>query len=172
MSLEPGQNARLFSWLQGRPGMGRIRAQVSGLRPGEELQIWVNGSPLGSVAVETPRLDDPGYQRAGQEGWTYAGWRQVVAFVPPGWLHPGENQIDCSGPADGQGLVFRDLRLEITAENDPQRIPWVKTPGPKAAAPNVSKPAFSSKIGSSHPAGTRLRPGLSSALSEVGLRPE
>ena len=171
MSLESGQNARLLSWLQGRPGMGRIRAQVSGLQPGEELRIWVNGTPLSSVAVETPRLDDPGYRQAGPDGWIYAGWRQVAAFVPAGWLRPGENQFDWSGPAGGAGLVLRNVRLEISAQENPQILSSDKTPAPTVVRA-VSNPASLPSPGSSVPSGARLRLGLSSARSEVGLRPE
>lgn len=167
LSLTNGQAARFFSQLQGRPGLARIRAQVSGLGLGEEPLIWVNGSPLGVVAVETPRLDDPGYRQMGPGIWRYGGWRNLTAFVPAGWLRSGENQFDWASPAGGEGVVLRNLRLEVAAEigasarrtlpTSHEKIPFGQSPGltPQATARPIP-----------------LRSGLSSAHADVGLRPE
>lgn len=171
LSLDPGQGTRLLAFLQGRPGLGRIRAQVSGLSPGEELPIWVNGSPLGAVAVEIPRLDDPGFRPGGREEWEYGGWRTLTAFVPSGWLRGGENQVDLTAPAGRGGLVLRNLRLEVAAEAfSPQAPAAIASPTRPAAAPVVSAPA----PGISTPAvlAPKVRTGLSSGNSAVGLRPE
>ena len=162
---------RLHAFLQGRPGWGRIRAQVSGLSPGEELPIWVNGSPLGAVAVEIPRLDDPGFRPAGRDEWEYGGWRTLTAYVPSGWLRGGENQVDLTAPAGRAGLVLRNVRLEVTAEAAAGMAPVPVAP-PAPAAP-VRMAAAPAPVLPASPAPTpKLRPGLSSGNSAVGLRPE
>lgn len=172
ISLEPGQGVRLHASLQGRPGHGRIRAQISGLRPDEEAQIWVNGSPLGAVAVEAPRLDDPGYRPAGRDGWEYGGWRTLTAFVPVGWLSAGENQVEWSAPAGGAGVVLRNMRLEVAAETGGWTPPGAAG-RPMAAsvgtAGRAASPAARQSAAFPQP---QLRPGLSSARPVVGLRPE
>lgn len=169
LSLDAGQGIRLFASLQGRPGLGRIRAQVSGLAPGEELPIWVNGSPLGAVAVETPRLDDPGFRQAGRDEWEYGGWRTLTAFVPPGWLRGGENQFDLTAPAGRTGLVLRNIRVEVAAEASSWGVP-IPAVAPAAGVPVSPAPA---SLPSPVPAATpKVRTGLSSGNSAVGLRPE
>lgn len=172
ISLEPGQGVRLLAALQGRPGHGRIRAQVSGLLPGEEPQIWVNGSPLGAIAVEAPRLDDPGYRPAGQERWEYGGWRTLTAFVPVGWLSSGENQVDWSAPAGGSGVVLRNLRLEVAAETGgwtPPASAQQPVVAPVAPAGTAASQARLPPASSPQP---QLRTGLSSGRTVVELRQE
>jgi hypothetical protein len=169
VSLEGGQGVRLLAFLQGRPGLGRIRAQVSGLGPGEEVPIWVNGSPLGSVAVEMPRLDDPGYRRVGGEEWAYGGWRTLTAFVPAGWLRGGENEVDLTAPAGRAGLVLRNVRLEVAAEaagvSPGRAVAAPAAEAPRAVAPAARGPVKPVVV-------PRLRTGLSSGHTDVGLRPE
>jgi len=177
LSVEPGQGVRLLASLQGRPGFGRIRAQVSGLAPNEEPQIWVNGSPLGAVSVEVPRLDDPGYRLAGSDQWEYGGWKTLTAFVPANWLVAGENQVDWSAPVGGRGLVVRNLRLEVSAESGVGIAPpaAVERPRPAtgspAAAQGMSPPARTAGFAAPPPS-PQLRTGLSSGLPIVGLRKE
>lgn len=171
LSVEPGQGVRLLASLQGRPGLGRIRAQVSGLVPGEELPIWVNGSPLGAVAVETPRLDDPGFRPAGKDEWEYGGWRTLTAYVPSGWLRGGENQVDLTAPAGRLGLVLRNVRLEVAAETAawaaPEPAPAARPAAPAQVA--VAPAPWPASLPAPVP---KVRTGLSSGKSDVGLRPE
>lgn len=171
LSLDAGQGVRLHAFFQGRPGWGRIRAQVSGLSPGEELPIWVNGSPLGAVAVEIPRLDDPGFRPAGRDEWEYGGWRTLTAYVPSGWLRGGENQVDLTAPAGRAGLVLRNVRLEVTAEAAAGMAPVPVAP-PAPAAPVRMAAAPAPVLPASPAPAPKLRPGLSSGNSAVGLRPE
>ena len=167
LSVDAGQGVRLLAFLQGRPGLGRIRAQVSGLLPGDELPIWVNGSPLGAVAVETPRLDDPGFRQTSEREWEYGGWRTLTAFVPSGWLRGGENQVDLTAPAGRVGLFLRNVRLEVAAETTAGMVP---IPPPPAPAPVAAVPA---PWPTSRPApAPQVRTGLSSGKSDIGLRPE
>ena len=177
LSVEPGQGVRLLASLQGRPGFGRIRAQVSGLAPTEEPQIWVNGSPLGAVSVEVPRLDDPGYRPGGSNQWEYGGWKTLTAFVPASWLIAGENQVDWSAPAGGRGLVVRNLRLEVSAESGVgvASPATVATGRPVAGSPSVARvmsPSAPAAVRAAPPPTPQLRTGLSSGRPVVGLRQE
>ena len=177
LSVEPGQGVRLLASLQGRPGFGRIRAQVSGLTPDEEPQIWVNGSPLGAVSLEVPRLDDPGYRSAGNNQWEYGGWRILTAFVPANWLVSGENQLDWSAPAGGRGMVVRNLRLEVSAESGvgmppPAAVERARPAGVAASAGRVISPPAPSAVYAAPPHSPQLRTGLSSGLPVVRLREE
>lgn len=177
LSVEPGQGVRWLASLQGRPGFGRIRAQVSGLAPTEEPQIWVNGSPLGAVSVEVPRLDDPGYRPGGSQGWEYGGWKTLTAWVPASWLVPGENQVDWSAPAGGSGLVVRNLRLEVSAETGvgvPSAAP-ARATRPAGGSPGTvqgASPATGFSARETPRLSPQLRTGLSSGRPVVGLRTE
>lgn len=165
LTFQPGQGARLFAILQGTPAQGRIRAQIAGLLPGDEPQLWVNGSPLAAVAVEMPRLDDPGYRQSQGEGWKYGGWRSLTAYVPPGCLRSGENQLDWATPAGVENITLRNVRLEVMAESA-----WST---PNFSAPPIPKPVPAAPVVPALPVPTApLRMGLSSAHADVGLRPE
>lgn len=174
LSVEPGQGVRLLASLQGRPGFGRIRAQVSGLAPTEEPQIWVNGSPLGAVSVEVPRLDDPGYRPGGSHPWEYGGWKTLTAFVPANWLVAGENQVDWAAPGGGRGLVVRNLRLEVSAESGVGVTPpaAVGRARPAAVSASTARGVPPTAARANPPPSPQLRTGLSSGRPVVGLRQE
>jgi len=131
----------------------------------------VNGSPLGSVAVETPRLDDPGFRPAGRDEWEYGGWRMVTAYVPSGWLRGGENQVDLTAPAGRAGLVLRNVRLEVAAEAAAGMAP-VPAVSPAPAAPVRAAVALAPVLPASPPPVPQVRTGLSSGKSDVRLRSE
>lgn len=162
--LSPLQTAEFSAPLQGRPGLARMHLQISGLAPDEEPRIWVNGNPVSAVSVETPRLDDPGFRKTKAASWSYGGWRNLAAFLPAGWLQTGENRMQISAPPGAEGIVLRDVRLEIAADSAWTAVIPVPAAGDARPRPVVVESSV-------QPCG-RLRPELSSRPGVVGLRPE
>jgi len=162
----PNTPVRFLSSIPLEPSFGRVQARVAGLRPGEEPEIWVNGSRLPSVTMEIPGLDDPGYRWAGGKPAApeYGGWRTAVAWVPPGWLRRGENQVDWISPAGTVGMTLRHVRLQLSYEAPTAMGPVVSpsAPVPAAKPPPAVWPVSAPK----------LRLGLSSPDRGVGLRSE
>ena len=163
LKIEPQSSVRFIAPIAGQPSYGRLEAEVAGLDPGEEPWIWVNGRALTGVAVESPGLDDPGY-RAETEGGAvqYGGWRKVWAFVPPGGLKGGENQVDVQLVNGSSGVTLRNLRLQVVFGQIRSLTP------PKAPVSNPVAKEFTIKSSR----GPRLRTGLSSEAPVVGLRQE
>jgi len=155
---DPQAAVRFVAGMIAAPAYGRIQAQVAGLAPGEEPEIWVNGHRLPAVAVELPGLDDPGHlwSLPPGAGWAFAGWRTVVASVAPGWLRRGENQVDWFCPAGAAGMTLRQVRLQVSYETTP----------PEEAAPAVSA------VRNPPTVSPQFRLGLSSPSTGLSLRSE
>lgn len=159
LKIEPQSPVRFVTPIAGQPFYGRLEAEVAGLAPGQEPWVWVNGRALAGVAVESPGLDDPGYRLVmANRSIQYGGWRKIWAFVPPGTLQAGENQVDVQLAGAPEGITMRSLRLQVVFGEG------------KAAA---SAPASNGRnVQAKSPALPRLRTGLSSGTPVVGLRQE
>ncbi len=165
IKIETQRPVRFLAPIAGPPSYGRLEAEVAGLAPGEEPWIWINNRALG-VGVESPGLDDPGYRASAVSGEVrYGGWRKVWAFVPMGYLRMGENQIDMQFAHGSPIGTLRNLRLQVAFD---------ETPAVASAMPPtglVSSPTTARWTGKNS-ALPRLRTGLSSGASAVGLRQE
>lgn len=170
--IAPETSVRFLAPMSMAPSHARLEAQVAGLGPGEEPALWINGRPLPAVAVELPGLDDPGYRwlPAGP-GLAYGGWRTVTAFVPPGWLAAGENQVDWQCPVNSAGITLRHLRMQVNY--DRVEAPSWAAPAPAPAPATAAAVAAPISAWSSTPVpAPRLRLGLSSASPGLSLRSE
>jgi len=168
--VPPQTPVRFLVSMPASPAYARLEAQVAGLNPGEEPFLSVNGKSLPAVALELPGLDDVGYRRmAGATDPAFGGWRSVSAFVPAGFLHAGENQVDWQGPPGSRGSTLRHVRLQVNYEQAPAEV-QVAAPAKAPSAP-PPPPVFSADPGPSLPT-PRLRLGLSSSMGGVSLRTE
>jgi len=162
---------RFVAPIAGSPAYGRLEAQVAGLAPGEEPWVAVNGQNLMGVAVEFPGLDDPGFrQGAIGQSLRYGGWRKVVAYVPVGLLHKGENQVDWQ-TSGASAMTVRNLRLQVVFGE----VTQVADTSKPAMAPivKVSSTSLPSVVERTEKrAQPQLRTGLSSGGGVVGLRTE
>ena len=156
--LDAGQTVRLFASIGGIPGCARLDVEVAGLPSIFRPKVEINGQPLDEVNLEIPGLEDPGYIRLpGSDEGLFAGWRKVTAYVPSGFLKPGENRLDWTNPDFRNGHTLRRARLQILFEDGSSRF---SPPVPSAPPPPVSvgRPDF--------------RLGLSSRGTGVELRSE
>lgn len=171
VQIRPSAPVRFLASIHASPAHARLEAQVAGLGPSEEPLLWLNGRPVGAVAVELPGLEDAGYRKLfGGTDLSYGGWRKVTAHVPPGWLQPGENQLDWQCPPGSTGMTLRHLRLQVSYEKTP---PTAVAPSAVAPTPAVASPAaVPAATAFSQPAHPQLRLGLSSGAGAVKLRPE
>lgn len=166
IKIEAQRPVRFLAPIAGLPSYGRLEAEVAGLAPGEEPWIWVNHRALAGVAMESPGLEDPGYRLpAGSGEVRYGGWRKVWAFVPMGYLRKGENQIDMQFTQGSPVGTLRNLRLQVAFDETPA---VVSTMPPTELAPTPAPSRWAGK----NPVLPRLRTGLSSGASAVGLRKE
>ena len=156
--LDAGQTVRLFASMGGIPGCARLDVEVAGLASIFRPKVEINGRPLDEVNLEIPGLEDPGYIRQpGSDEGLFAGWRKVTAYVPAGFLKPGENRLDWTNPDFRNGHTLRRARLQILFEDGSPSFP---PPVPPASPAPISagRPDF--------------RLGLSSRGTGVGLRTE
>lgn len=159
LRIEPQSPVRFVTPIAGQPFYGRLEAEVAGLGPGQEPWVWVNGRALSGVAVESPGLDDPGYRMVpADRAIQYGGWRKIWAFVPPGTLQAGENQVDVQLAGVPVGMTMRGLRLQVVFEEGKAGVPLATSTDRKVQAKSSLLP--------------RLRTGLSSGGPVVGLRQE
>lgn len=159
--VDPARPVRFLLPVAKAPGFARLEADAAGLLPGEVPALAVNGRPLGGVSVELPGLEDPGYlanPRAGTVG--YGGWRKVRAWISPGLLWAGENQIDWQSVPGGSAHTLRNVRLQLEY-GSPVASPGISPPAPPPVPRAVSR--------TDRPT---LKLGLSSGGRSVGLRPE
>lgn len=169
--IRPEAPVRFITPMSAAPAHARLEAQVAGLAPGEEPALWINGRPLGAVAVEVPGLDDPGYRwMSGGRQLFYGGWRKVTAHIPPEWLRAGENQIDWSCAGGSTGMTLRHLRLQVSYDRNPP--PPLMAPAVASAPPRPVFPPPPLVEPPLLPAAPKLRLGLSSGSPGVNLRPE
>ena len=172
LTIPPQTPIRLLVPVSTTPTYARLEGQVAGLKPGEEPMLWINGRALGTVAVQLPGLEDPGYRwLSGSKDLSYGGWRTLTAHVPAGWLSAGENQLDWSCPPDSSGMTVRNLRLQLAYDRlaKPTTPSW---PVPVAPVTVASLPASPPVPVKEKPVVPRLRAGLSSGSLGVGLRSE
>lgn len=175
VKLLPQTPVRFVTAMSTPPSHARLEAQIAGLAPGEEPLLWMNGRSLSGVAVELPALDDAGYRwLGGAGGLAYGGWRKLTVWVPPGWLVPGENQIDWHCPPGSTGLTLRHLRLQVNYDRAaPAPVTASPSPAGIASAPPAPVPAAAAfSWPAASPAAPKLRLGLSSASGGVKLRTE
>jgi len=172
VKIDPQTAVRFLAPIRVAPAHARLEAQVAGLAPGEEPMLLVNGRPLAAVAVDLPGLDDAGYRwRAGGSALSYGGWRTLTAYVPPGWLVAGENQVDWQCSSGSSGLTIRQFRLQVNYDRTPPPLVPLPAVAPApvqvnavAAPPPAWRPV--------RPPAPQLRLGLSSASGAVKLRTE
>jgi hypothetical protein len=171
VKIDNQKPVRFVAPIAGTPAYGRLEAQVAGLTLGEEPWVAVNGQNLMGVAVEFPGLDDPGFrQGAIGQSLRYGGWRKVVAYVPVGLLHKGENQVDWQTFGAG-AMTVRNLRLQVVF-GEVSQVANIPKP---ATAPivEVSSTFLSPGVERTEKrAQPQLRTGLSSGGGVVGLRAE
>lgn len=85
------------------------------------LEVVVNGQLLGTAAVRTPDLADPGYLgvlRPLDRGvrFRYAGWLQCQKAIPGAALHAGLNKIELRLPAESGPVAVRSLDLQLKTQ--------------------------------------------------------
>lgn len=143
----------LVSTLESAPVQARIEAALAGVRLDQEVWLAVNGQELGPLAIEVPRLEDPGYLgRPGREE-EFAGWRKASAHIPAALLLPGENTIllELRSPVNAHyrnRTYIREAVLELSYPaprrepdlslpvNDlPEATPQIEQAPPPAAPP-------------------------------------
>jgi hypothetical protein len=87
----------------------RVEVLVNGLPLDGVVRLWVNRRLAGTLSVDVPDLNDPGYSPDG----SFIGWRKAVLSLPASLLIVGENTFQFEGPAN-QALAIRDFLLQLT----------------------------------------------------------
>jgi hypothetical protein len=90
----------------------RLEVLVNGLRLDQTLTLWVNGSAVGTLALEVPDLTDPGYEKAEDGTMRFTGWRKGVFMLTGDQLPVGENHFQFQTPPGAQ-VAIRDFLLQI-----------------------------------------------------------
>jgi hypothetical protein len=90
----------------------RLEVLVNGLRVDQTLALWVNGSAVGTLALEVPDLTDPGYEKTENGTMRFTGWRKGVLILTGDRLPVGENHFQFQVPPGAQ-VAIRDFLLQI-----------------------------------------------------------
>lgn len=94
----------------------RLEFWVAGLAADEAVLFSLNDGIFEDLRPEVPRLDDPGYRQDRDQARTdFAGWRQVVRFLPGHLLQRGANTFwfGPGGIPETGEVAIRDLRLQV-----------------------------------------------------------
>ena len=90
----------------------RLELLVNGLGLDQSLNLWLNGTAVGPLALQIPDLTDPGYER-GEDGiMRFTGWRKGVYLFRGDQLPVGENHIQFETPSGSQ-VAIRDFLLQL-----------------------------------------------------------
>src|ERR1700761_535446 len=90
----------------------RLEVLVNGLRLDQSLAIWLNGTAVGTLAVEVPDLTDPGYEKGDDGATHFTGWRKGVLILRGEQLPVGENHFQFQTPP-GAEVAIRDFLLQL-----------------------------------------------------------
>lgn len=109
--------------LEQAPRYARLEVKMAGVRVGKTVKLSINNTPAGEVALETPGLEDPGYQPATADGAApeYIGWRKGSVYVQPGLLKAGDNQFQFTvqDATAATPLAVKDLILQLKYDDKP-----------------------------------------------------
>jgi len=95
----------------------RVEVLVNGLPFGNSVKLWLNGEPIGSLAMEIPDLTDPGYFHSRQLGDHFTGWRKGEFLLSANQIKKGDNVFQFQGPPKTP-LAIRDFLLQIQYSSD------------------------------------------------------
>jgi hypothetical protein len=95
----------------------RVEVLVNGLPFGNSVKLWLNGSQVGTLAMEIPELTDPGYFHSRSQGDHYTGWRKGVFLLSAHQVKKGDNVFQFQGPPNTP-LAIRDFLLQIQYASD------------------------------------------------------
>ncbi len=90
----------------------RLEVLVNGLRLDQTLTLWLNGTAVGTLALEVPDLTDPGYERGEDGTMHFTGWRKGVLILRGDQLPVGDNRFQFQTPP-GAEVAIRDFLLQL-----------------------------------------------------------
>jgi hypothetical protein len=92
----------------------RVEVMVNGLALNQNLDLWLNGVRVGSLAMDVPDLTDPGFsnQLANSDDQSFSGWRRGVLYLPGNRLTTGNNHFQFQGPS-ATPLAIRDFLIQV-----------------------------------------------------------
>lgn len=90
----------------------RLEVLVNGLPLDQTITLWLNGSAVGTLALEVPDLTDPGYEKGLDGTMRFTGWRKGVLILSGGLLPVGENHFQFQIPPNTQ-VAIRDFLLQL-----------------------------------------------------------
>jgi hypothetical protein len=90
----------------------RLEVLVNGLRLDQTLILWLNGTAVGTLALEVPDLTDPGYEKGNDGTMHFTGWRKGVFILTGAQLPVGENHFQFQTPP-GAEVAIRDFLLQL-----------------------------------------------------------
>ncbi|MEO8204740.1 MAG: hypothetical protein ABI615_01070 [Chthoniobacterales bacterium] len=102
----------------------RIAASIIGVPFNVGVSIYVNDHHVGEMQMETPGLDDPGYDFEDGNP-VYAGWRKGTIIVPRSYFKQNENKISFVPTSADQEAVaadffyIRDARIQLIYAETP-----------------------------------------------------
>jgi hypothetical protein len=105
------------------PAHARLAAKILGLPLDRQLDCWVNGRRIGTLAAILPTLQDPAYLLPTGQDAALASWRRASLYLPASAWQPGENRIEFHPTDNGGGnapvYALKDVVLEFVYQDTP-----------------------------------------------------
>ncbi len=100
-----------------RPLLAMVTLELLHADPTEPLELWINGEPVGAVALQLPDLADPAYHGKARPlrgmGFHYGGWITGQKAISGRLLRSGENVVTFELPAGSGPVVIRSVELQL-----------------------------------------------------------
>lgn len=104
--------------LESQPLMALLSFEVTSARVDSPPEIYVNGQPLGPVAMTFPDLADPAYR--GETArlispmrFRYTGWLRAQKLVPASYLKTGTNDVIVIGGPGTPASAIRATQIQL-----------------------------------------------------------
>lgn len=128
--------------IDGSPEAVMLRTEVLGLDPEATLEVWLNDTRVGTLAMAAFALDDPTVARDARNRMVVAGWRDGSLFIPARLWGSGENVLQIrltrSAYETGREVFLRHtvLHLRFRPDTNPS-VPLISTPSEPSPPPST-----------------------------------
>jgi hypothetical protein len=133
--------------LGARPKGTLLESEIAGLDPESQIQVSVNGEPIGSLAAAPFSLNAPSTLFSASGRLQRAGWYPTSLFIPSRVLKVGDNSIVLSlsraAGDEGKSVFLRKARVDLLYSPTPASVP--------ASTPSSPPSSGMTNTGSSQP---------------------
>jgi len=103
--------------LDAAPLLAAVSFEILNADPATPLPAFINGKPIGPLAIRFPDLSDPAYTGHARPfesiGFHYGSWAPCQKIIPGRLLQPGQNRFTLELPSGSDPVAIRDLAIQL-----------------------------------------------------------